>query len=131
VKHAAPEGQQPLSMGAITKDGFVDTGPSTWFGRAVIGRSYYEALAGAIGGQIKASNYQTQEAGIRTATGKMARLSEILPQHEQVWLDAMARYISQTCDQAGSGVGSAGDGEPGAADKQSDEKLRKLAHERI
>jgi hypothetical protein len=126
LKHAVPEGQQPLNMGTITKDGFVDTGPSTWFGRGVTGGSYNEALAAAIGGQIKASNHQTQEAGIRTAAGRMVRLSDLLPQHEHLWLDAMARYISQACDpQAGPG-----NGELRAAEKQSEEELRKLAHER-
>jgi hypothetical protein len=131
LKHAAPEGQQPLNMGTITKDGFVDAGPSTWFGRGVTGRSYNEALAAAIGGQIRASNYQTQEAGIRTAAGRMARLSDLLPQHEQLWLDAMTRYISQTCDQVGQGAGGTGNGEPGAAEMQSEEELQKLAHERV
>jgi hypothetical protein len=61
----------------------------------------------------------------------MARLSDLLPQHEQLWLDAMARYISQTRDQAGPGAGGTGNGEPGAAEKQSEEELRKLAHERV
>jgi hypothetical protein len=43
----------------------------------------------------------------------------------------MARYISQTRDQAGPGAGGTGNGEPGAAEKQSEEELRKLAHERV
>jgi hypothetical protein len=130
IKHPGLEGKQPLNMGTITKDGFVDTGPSTWFGRGIPGAAYNEALAAAIGGQIKASTYQMQEAGIRTADGRMVRLSDLLPQHEGLWLDAMSRYISQTCGpniQADDKYGT----ETGTTRNLSEEELRKLAHERV
>jgi hypothetical protein len=94
LKHAASEGQQPLNMGTITRDGFVDSGPSTWFGRGPIGQIYCATLADAIGGQVKVTNPQTQEAGIRAAAGGLVRLPDLLPQHEQLWLEAMARYIA-------------------------------------
>lgn len=114
LKHAAAEGEQPLNMATITKDGLLDTGPSTWFGRLTTGRSYNEALADAIEGQIKALS-DHKEAGLRTATGKMPRLSDLLPQHEQLWLDAMERYISRTSNQAGPAPGRIGNGESAAA----------------
>ncbi len=128
LKHAAPEGPQPLNMGTISKDGFIDSGPSTWFGRGVAGGNYNETLAAAIGGKIKASNWAPQEAGIRTAAGHMVRLSALLPRHEQLWLDAMAQYISQSCDQAGPGTDGAGNTGLEAAETPSEEAL---AHERV
>jgi hypothetical protein len=132
LRAAAPEGQQPLNMGTINKDGYVDTGPSTWFGRGIPGARYNEALAAAIGGQISASSHSTQEAGIRTAAGKMVRLADLLPRHEQLWLDAMAQYIKHTCAQhAGPEAGAEGNGDPKALEMHSEQDLRKLADERL
>lgn len=99
LKHVAPEGEKPLNMGTIKKDGTIDTGPSTWFGRGEAGGRYNETLVTAVGGQIKASNYQGEETGVRTAAGKMPRVSDFLPHHERLWLDAMSRCISDICDQ--------------------------------
>jgi hypothetical protein len=94
LKHTAADGQQPLNMGTITKDGYVDSAPSTWFGRGPIGQIYCATLADAIGGQVKVTNPQTQDAGIRTAAGGWVRLPDLLPRHEQLWIEAMARYIA-------------------------------------
>jgi hypothetical protein len=94
LKHSAPEGQ-PLNMGTITKDGYVDTGPSTWWGRKHIGQPYNLSLATRIGGRVNSAK-GGEESALRTAAGKTPRLSDLLPQHEQVWLDAMERYIRES-----------------------------------
>jgi hypothetical protein len=93
LKHSAPEGQ-PLNMGTITKDGFIDTGPSTWWGRKPMGQIYNETLAERIGGHVNSAK-NGEESALRTANWKTPRLSDLLPQHEQVWLDAMDRYIRE------------------------------------
>ena len=92
IKHASPEGQ-PLNLGTISKDGLIDTGPSTWWNRTAAGRKYTERLAAAIGGASKEIKGGA-EAALRTADGKTPRLSDLLPAHEQVWLKAAQAYIA-------------------------------------
>jgi hypothetical protein len=93
LKHSSPIGRA-LNMGTIEKGGIVDTGPSTWGDRRSLGQTYNENLAKLIGGSvIEAKN---GDAGLRTSTGRMPRLSDLLPQHEQAWLDGMERYIRES-----------------------------------
>jgi hypothetical protein len=94
LKHEAPDGP-PLNLGTIRKDGFVDTGPATWWGRKPYGQRYNETLAEAIGGRVGPMK-DGAESALRTAAGKTPRLSDLLPRHEQTWLDAMQRYIKDS-----------------------------------
>lgn len=103
LKHASPEGQ-PLNLGTISKDGIVDTGPSTWWKRSGIGHKYNQTLASAIAGSL-GENKQGNESGLRTAAGKMPRLSDLLPTHGQVWLNAIQQYVSEMFDAAGDDKG--------------------------
>lgn len=91
LKHESTEGP-PLNLGTIRKDGFVDTGPSTWWGRTGDGLRYNEQLAAAIGGSVS-SIKGGQEAALRTSAGKTPLLSNLLPAHADVWLSAMRDYI--------------------------------------
>jgi hypothetical protein len=90
LKHAAPEGNQ-LNLGTIDKSGFVDTSPSTWWNRSRIGRVYNEALAKQIGGFVREMK-DGQESAVRTAAGKMPRITDFLPAHEEAWLAAISEY---------------------------------------
>ena len=101
LKHASPT-ERPLNMGTISKGGIVDTGPSTWWDRRLPGQNYNESLARLIGGKLSEEG-KTGDSGLRTAAGKMPRLSDLLPQNEQAWLDAMERYIRECL--AGSQAG--------------------------
>ena len=98
LKHELPDGR-PLNLGTIRKDGFVDTGPSTWFGRTHVGRTYNKALADLIGGSVQPNKSGTQSA-VRTTKGTTPRLSDFLPDHEEGWLRAMERYIQDAISQA-------------------------------
>jgi hypothetical protein len=91
LKHPFPEGN-PLNLGTIDKDGFVETSPATWWDRTELGRSYNEALAKEIGGFVRDMK-DGKESAARTAAGKMPRLTDFLPAHEEAWLSAMSRYI--------------------------------------
>jgi hypothetical protein len=91
LKHASPEGNQ-LNLGTIDKSGFVDTSPSTWWNRSKIGRVYNEAVAKQIGGFVREMK-DGQESAVRTASGKMPRLTDFLPAHEEAWLNAISEYI--------------------------------------
>jgi len=91
LKHASPEGP-PLNLGTISKDGFVETSPATWWKRTDIGRRYNQALAKAIGGSV-GDIKQAAESAVRTAAGKTPRLSDLLPTHDQAWLDAIQQYV--------------------------------------
>jgi hypothetical protein len=103
LKHASPEGQ-PLNLGTISKDGFVETSPSTWWGRTDVGRKYNQTLAGAIAGSV-GDIKQGTESALRTAAGRMPRLSDLLPAHGQAWLDAIQQYVRDMFDAAGDGKG--------------------------
>jgi hypothetical protein len=93
LKHASPT-EHPLNMGYVTNGGIVDTKPSTWWDRRLQGRTYNETLAKLIGGSVIGIRNGEQYA-LKTAAGKMPRLSDLLPQHEQAWLDAMEQYIRE------------------------------------
>lgn len=91
LKHAFP-GENPLNLGTIDKDGFLETGPASWWNRADIGRPYNQKLASLIGGFVRDVK-GGQQIAVRTTTEKMPRLSEFLPAHEQEWLDSISEYI--------------------------------------
>lgn len=92
LKHASPSGR-PFNLGTVTKGGLVDTGPATWFERTNVGRTYNETLAKLIGGRVGQSN-EGRESGVRTAAGKLPRLSDFLPNHFNAWLDAIDTYTT-------------------------------------
>jgi hypothetical protein len=98
LKHPAPEGND-LNLGTVTKDGYLETSPSTCWGRTENGRGYNAELASAIGGFVREMKGGTQSA-LRTADGKTPRLTDLLPKHEDVWLQAMERYIQRAFQQA-------------------------------
>ena len=50
------------------------------------------ALAKAIGGSVKGQK-DGAESSLRTAAGKMPRISDLLPEHEQAWLEAAQQYV--------------------------------------
>jgi hypothetical protein len=99
LKHAAPEGNQ-LNLGTIDKSGFVDTSPSTWWDRSTNGRVYNEVLAKQIGGFVREMK-DGQESAVRTAAGKMPRLTDLLPAHEEAWLNAISEYTRASFAEAG------------------------------
>lgn len=100
LKHAFPEGN-PLNLGTIDKAGFLETGPSSWWDRTHIGKAYNERLAKLISGFAREMK-DGKESAVRTAAGKMPRLTDFLPKHEQAWLDAMSEYIEAALKQQGS-----------------------------
>jgi hypothetical protein len=89
LKHSSRTGR-PLNMATITRGGGVDTGPAGWSDRGSPGKAYNEVVAKLIGGVVAES-----KGGywVRTAAGKLPRLPDLLPAHEQEWLDAMDQYI--------------------------------------
>ncbi len=91
LKHPSPKGH-PLNLGTISKTGFLDTSPATWWDRGPPGRVYNETLAGLIGGHVKEQK-TAQQSVLRTAAGKTPRLSDLLPQHAEAWLEAVDRYV--------------------------------------
>lgn len=92
LKHPSPMGH-PLNLGTVTKAGFLDTGPATWWDRGQPGRAYNEALAALIGGSVREQKTGEQSA-LRTAAGKTPRLSDLLPHHAAAWLEAIDRYVA-------------------------------------
>ena len=65
---------------------------STWWNRSKIGRVYNEAVAKQIGGFVREMK-DGQESAVSTASGKMPRLTDFLPAHEEAWLNAISEYI--------------------------------------
>lgn len=92
LKHASPAGH-PLNLGTIDKGGFIDTGPATWWSRTQ-GLKYNQTLATLIGGYARDIK-NGQESAVRTAAGKMPRISDLLPKHEEAWLNAMETYTQE------------------------------------
>ena len=96
LKHASPTGK-PLNMGSISRGGIVDTFFSFRFGRESPGKTCNENLAKLFGGSVvEAKNGEDSVLVLRTKAGRMPRLSDLLPQHEHAWLDAMEQYIRET-----------------------------------
>jgi hypothetical protein len=93
LKHAAKTGN-PLNMGILTKGGFVETDPSTWWGTKTSARAYNETLAKLLGGFVKDRNNGANFA-VRVGENRMPRLSSLLPQNEGPWLRAMDEYVQE------------------------------------
>jgi hypothetical protein len=93
LKHASPTGK-PFNMGTIYRGGIVDTWASTFSGTRSAEKTYSENLAKLIGGSVK--EMKNGQLFARTKEGRMPRLSDLLPQHEQAWLDAMEQYIRES-----------------------------------
>jgi hypothetical protein len=93
LKHASPSGN-PLNLAAVAKAGFVDFGPSTWWGDKHAARAYNETVAKLAGASV-IERKEGQQLVVRLAGNKMPKLSALLPQHEDAWLAAMERYIRE------------------------------------
>ena len=96
LKHSAPSGR-PLNLATIMRDGIIDTGPSSWQDRGAAGHRYSEELAPLIGG-LTHTKANGSESGLRTRDGKMPRVNDLLPAHDEAWLAAMERYIAEFRD---------------------------------
>ena len=99
LKHRGA-GSRPLNLGTIRKDGFLDTGPASWWGRTQPAKIYDLELAQAIGGKV-VDMMNGEQCALRTAADKTPRLTELLPAHEQTWLSAMERYIRTLVESEG------------------------------
>lgn len=64
-----------------------------------IGRAYNERLAKKIDGFVKGMKGD-QESAVRTATGRMPRLTDFIPVHEQARLVAMSDYVESAFKHA-------------------------------
>ncbi len=92
LKHNSPDGK-PLNLGTISKDGFIDTSPATWWDRKNKGgQAYNETIARLIRGSVTLARSGEQSA-VRTASGKTPRVTDLLPDHERAWLEAMDEYV--------------------------------------
>ncbi|KQT92638.1 hypothetical protein [Rhizobium sp. Leaf453] len=100
LKHEGA-GDRPLNLGVVRKDGFLDTGPASWWRRLPEAERYNQTLATAIGGKI-GSMKAGSECVLRTANDKTPRLTDLLPDHEDLWLEAMERYIAALVEREGS-----------------------------
>lgn len=100
LKHEGA-GARPLNLGTIRKDGYLDTGPASWWGRLPEAQVYNVALARAIGGKVGAVQ-NGEQCALRTASDKTPRLTDLLPQHEAAWLDAIEGYIAALVEREGS-----------------------------
>jgi hypothetical protein len=100
LKHEGA-GDRPLNLGTVRKDGYLDTGPASWWERVNEANAYNIALAGAIGGKVGPIN-QNQGCALRTRDDKTPRLTDLLPQHENVWLSAMEHYIAALVEREGT-----------------------------
>jgi hypothetical protein len=98
LKHPSPVGNA-LNLGTIDKGGFLETGPATWWGRTEIGRRYNETLAKLIKGIVRETK-NGKESSVRTASGKMPRVSDLLPAYEVQWLQAIENYIQESFEAA-------------------------------
>lgn len=92
LKRSLPTGQ-PLNMGYITKGGIVDLGTSTYWSDLEVARIYSETLARVLGGTV-VQGKRAKDLFVHVKA-KLPRLSDLLPQNEQAWLDAMERYIRE------------------------------------
>jgi hypothetical protein len=100
LKHAGAS-DRPLNLGTIRKDGFVDTGPASWWERAAEAEAYNATLAKAIRGKV-GFNKAGKECALRTAKDKTPRLADLLPKHADLWLNAMEQYIAALVKREGS-----------------------------
>lgn len=97
LKHESGD-DRPLNLGTISKAGFVDTGPASWWGRTEAATDYNRRLADAIGGRV-GDMMDGEQCVLRTSSGKTPRLTDLLPAHEEAWLSAMETYIRELGDE--------------------------------
>lgn len=100
LKHEGA-GDRPLNLGTVRKDGYLDTGPASWWGRLKEATAYNTALASAINGKIGLMKQNT-ECALRTLDDKTPRLTDLLPKYEDAWLSAMERYIAAMIEREGA-----------------------------
>lgn len=100
LKRATAAGKD-LNFGTIDKWGFVDTSPTTWWGRTAPGRRYNDSLSAQIGGFVR--DMKDGQSAVRTAAGKTPRITDFLPAHEDAWLVAMDQYVRDMLDSAEQG----------------------------
>ncbi|MDF1587427.1 hypothetical protein [Marinimicrococcus flavescens] len=126
LKHDAPTGA-PFNLASIRKDLTVNTGPSSWFGRTEIALEYNRTLAQAIGGRIAYEKGATENS-IRTAEGRMPKISDLLPRHADTWLAAIERYVraltEATTDAATSAIPETSSALASPADVEGSAELR-------
>lgn len=103
LKRASRE-RNPLNLGSVTRDGYVDTGPATWFGRSHLGEPYNNTIAAAIGGSVSPRT-DKPESAVRTADRRTPRLTDLLPAHEDAWLAAIEHYVAAYDAEAPKHVG--------------------------
>jgi hypothetical protein len=101
LKHSVPEGS-PLNLGAVWKDGIVDIGGTAVGERAAAVRRYNDSVASHIGGFVRESKHYI---GVRTAAGRMPRIVDLLPKHQDAWLESMERYIGDVLNASNQPVG--------------------------
>ncbi len=94
-------GEKPLNLGTIRKDGYLDTGPASWWGRLEEANAYNATLAQAIGGKVGRMK-QDVECALRTGSDKTPRLVDLLPRYEQIWLRAMEAYVTSVVKREGA-----------------------------
>ncbi len=97
LKHEGA-GPRPLNLATISKAGFVDTGPASWWGRVEPATAYNQLLADAIQGRI-GDVKDGEQCALRTSAGKTPRLTDLLPAHSDAWLSAMDAYIQALVEQ--------------------------------
>jgi hypothetical protein len=117
LKHAPPNGSShPLNVGTIEKGGLLDTGPASWWGRNRTAQRYNDHLASLTGGRVREFN-NGKENGLRTATGRMPRVFDLLPVHEEAWLAAIDQYVRDSDRPAEEDVPDFSDSQAGGVDK--------------
>jgi len=63
-------------------------------------RTYNEKLAALIGGKVLENNKGF--SWVKTAANTFPLLSDLLPQHEQAWLDAMEQRVRENSESTSS-----------------------------
>jgi hypothetical protein len=95
IKHDSGQ-SNPFNFGYVNRSLWVELGPASWFGRLDEGRRYCEKIAGATGGFVRAVRDGT-ECTLRLGSPerpRTPRLSDLLPQHRDLWLSAMDEYVA-------------------------------------
>jgi hypothetical protein len=88
-----------VNLGVINKNGTVDFGYSS-AGDLKSRRTYNERLAALIGGKVLESNKGL--SWVKTAANTFPLLSDLLPQHEQSWLDAIEQNVRENSESTSS-----------------------------
>lgn len=84
-----------VNLGVINKNGTVDFGYSS-AGDLKSRRIYNERLAALIGGKVLEN--KSGLSWVKTAANTFPLLSDLLPEHEQAWLDAIEQSIRENSE---------------------------------